>query len=64
MAVERRCDVVLPGSLGQPRVGVSPSDQTKPFKITRREVYGANKRVKVSGGVRQACDGGVAASVY
>jgi len=31
MAVERRGDIDRPGSLGQPRVGRSPSDQTKPF---------------------------------
>jgi len=50
MAVERRGDVVRSGSLGQPRVGRSPSDQTKPFKITKRQVYEAYKRVKANGG--------------
>jgi len=50
IGVERRGDVVRSGSLGQPPVGRSPSDQTKPFKITKRQVYEAYKRVKANGG--------------
>ena len=50
MATERRGGIVRSGSKGQPGVGRSPSDQTKPFKITKRQVYEAYKRVKANGG--------------
>ena len=50
MATERRDDVVRPESKGQPRCGRSPSDQAKPFEITKRQVYEAYKKVKANGG--------------
>ena len=50
MAPERRGDIVRPASKGQPRGGRSPSDQAKPFEITKRHVYEAYKRVKANGG--------------
>jgi len=51
MALERRGDIVRFEHKGQPRGGRSPAEQTKPFKITKRQVYEAYKRIKANGGL-------------
>jgi len=50
MALERRDDIVRSDGSGQPHGGMSPCCQTKPFAITKRQVFEAYKRVKANRG--------------
>lgn len=50
MALEQRGDIIQSDRTGQPPSGRSPDCRTKPFEITKRQVYQAYKRVKADGG--------------
>jgi len=50
MALERRDGIVRSGSVGQPFVGRSLCCETKPFSITKRQVFEAYKKVKANRG--------------
>jgi RNA-directed DNA polymerase len=50
MALEQRGGIIQPDYTGQPQSGKNPNDWVKPFKITKRQVYEAYKRVKANRG--------------
>lgn len=50
MALEQRGDIIRSEGAGQPKYGRSSDRQTKPFEITKRQVYEAYKRVKANRG--------------
>lgn len=50
MALEQRGGIIQSDFAGQPQNGRNPDCQTKPFEITKRQVYQAYKRVKANRG--------------
>jgi hypothetical protein len=48
MALERRDGIAQSASVCQPHGGMSPCCATKPFSITKRQVFEAYKKVKAN----------------